>query len=213
MVITPHEAMIYFMLGNAYQKVGDAPKSMIYFSWAMELDPKGVNSSLRDIMAGGPSAGILGANGGRQQATLAPFVCAAAAALAGPTVGISPATEAAPANSQPSRMNRRGGAGGGGGTGARARRSIRGRSSVGRGGLPHRLFLSSTTSTATTPGNIVADVDITPEEEAGGANALFRPPWSGQSGRESGQDGIEEAEEELSIEEGGEDETMDLGDE
>ncbi|KAM7533380.1 hypothetical protein Aperf_G00000126327 [Anoplocephala perfoliata] len=207
MVITPHEAMIYFMLGNAYQKVGDAPKSMIYFSWAMELDPKGVNANVRDIMAGGPSAGILGP-GGHQQTAVAPFVCAAAAALAGPTVGISPATETSSANSQSSRINRRGGgAGGGGGTGTRARRSVRGRPSVGRGGPPHRSFLSGTTSTATTPG-IVTNLSLTLEEEAGSANALFRPSWSGQSGRESG---IEETEEELGVEE--EDETMDMGDE
>uniref|UniRef100_A0A5K3FM72 Cell division cycle protein 27 homolog n=1 Tax=Mesocestoides corti TaxID=53468 RepID=A0A5K3FM72_MESCO len=65
-LLTPREAMIYFMLGHAYQKIGNSPQAMIYYSWSMELDPKGVNTNLRDIMANVPSS---------QQPSLAPFTC------------------------------------------------------------------------------------------------------------------------------------------
>ncbi|VUZ55872.1 unnamed protein product [Hymenolepis diminuta] len=224
MVITPHEAMIYFMLGNAYQKIGNHPQSMIYFSWAMELDPKGVNSSLRDIMASGPS-GLGGpggprVGGGQRAAPLAPFVCAAATTLVDhppPPPYASPADVASQATPPPTSArttSRRGG--GGGSTATRARRSTRGRAiataAFGRGGT-HRLFLSGTTSTATTPNNSLAGVDLTIEEQAGGPNSLFRTSWSGQpsGGRDSVEDALEDVEEELSLEE--DEETMDLGDE
>nr|CDS26935.1 cell division cycle protein 27 [Hymenolepis microstoma]CDS35120.1 cell division cycle protein 27 [Hymenolepis microstoma] len=223
MVITPHEAMIYFMLGNAYQKIGNHPQSMIYFSWAMELDPKGVNSSLRDIMASGPSG--LGGPGGPRVAPLAPFVCAAAATLVDhpPAPSYASPVDAAPQATPSSTSTRTTGRRGGGGVSAapRARRSARGRptatAAFGRGNGTYRLFHSEATSTATTPNNSVAGVDLTIEEQAGGPNSLFRTSWSAQpsgggGGRDSMEGGLEDVEEELSIEEDDE-ETMDLGDE
>lgn len=119
----------------------------------MELDPKGVNSSLRDIMASGPS-GLGGpggprVGGGQRAAPLAPFVCAAATTLVDhppPPPYASPADAASQATPPPTSArttSRRGG--GGGSTATRARRSTRGRAiataAFGRGGT-HRLFLS-----------------------------------------------------------------------
>lgn len=168
MVITPHEAMIYFMLGNAYQKIGDHPQSMIYFSWAMELDPKGVNSSLRDIMASGPS-GLGGPGGPRlggagagssRPPPLAPFVCSAAVTLAdqssdsvpyGAPESSSPAPQATSTSTRTSTGRR-----GGSASVPRSRRSARGRltttsttvvsagstSTTGRSAGANRFFLS-----------------------------------------------------------------------
>uniref|UniRef100_A0A0X3PTH2 Cell division cycle protein 27 homolog n=2 Tax=Schistocephalus solidus TaxID=70667 RepID=A0A0X3PTH2_SCHSO len=53
-LLCPREAMIYFRLGQAYQKIGNIPQAMIYFSCSMELDPKGVNTDLHDFMANVP---------------------------------------------------------------------------------------------------------------------------------------------------------------
>lgn len=76
-----------------------------------------------------------------------------------------------------------------------------------------RIFCLGTTSTATTPNNSLAGVDLTIEEQAGGPNSLFRTSWSGQpsGGRDSVEGALEDVEEELSLEE--DEETMDLGDE
>lgn len=54
MVLTPREAMVYLMIGHTYKKLGNTPQAMIHYSWAMELDPKGANSHLRDIMTNPP---------------------------------------------------------------------------------------------------------------------------------------------------------------
>lgn len=43
--------MVYLMIGHIYKKLGNTPQAMIHYSWAMELDPKGANTHLRDIMA------------------------------------------------------------------------------------------------------------------------------------------------------------------
>ncbi|CAH8525622.1 unnamed protein product [Schistosoma margrebowiei] len=54
LVLTPREAMVYLMIGHTYKKLGNTPQAMIHYSWAMELDPKGANSHLRDIMTNPP---------------------------------------------------------------------------------------------------------------------------------------------------------------
>ena len=46
--------MVYLMIGHTYKKLGNTPQAMIHYSWAMELDPKGANTHLRDIMANPP---------------------------------------------------------------------------------------------------------------------------------------------------------------
>ncbi|CAH8508008.1 unnamed protein product [Heterobilharzia americana] len=42
------------MIGHTYKKLGNTPQAMIHYSWAMELDPKGANTHLRDIMTNPP---------------------------------------------------------------------------------------------------------------------------------------------------------------
>ncbi|CAH8489882.1 unnamed protein product [Schistosoma turkestanicum] len=54
LVLTPREAMVYLMIGHTYKKLGNTPQAMIHYSWAMELDPKGANIHLRDIMTNPP---------------------------------------------------------------------------------------------------------------------------------------------------------------
>ncbi|VDM34931.1 unnamed protein product [Hydatigera taeniaeformis] len=229
MLITPHEAMIYFMLGHAYQKVGNSPQAMIYYSWAMELDPKGVNTNLRDIMTSVPT--------GRQQPSLGPFACAISTSTSGP--GASEASTSAPIiTGLASRSHhRRGGAGGNAG---RSRRSTRGRQATTRGPPTRRLFLTSTLSTATTAvatptsndGEITEEVpaggslggmnfSLFPDGETGGS--IYRFPWNRRRGTvplgsgvgETEGEGDAEAEPEESEREGDgeiEEETMDMGD-
>ncbi|KAH8869640.1 Cell division cycle protein 27 like [Schistosoma japonicum] len=56
LVLTPREAMVYLMIGHTYKKLGNTPQAMIHYSWAMELDPKGANTHLRDIMTNPPTS-------------------------------------------------------------------------------------------------------------------------------------------------------------
>ncbi|KAH9286063.1 Cell division cycle protein 27 -like protein [Echinococcus granulosus] len=233
MLITPHEAMIYFMLGHAYQKVGNSPQAMIYYSWAMELDPKGVNTNLRDIMTSVPT--------GPQQPSLGPFACAISTSASG--LAASEASSSAPIMTGLSSRSyhRRGGAGSGAG---RSRRSTRGRQATVRGAPPRRLFLTSTLSAVTTavatPTGVDSEVtgDVAPGDSSAGANfslfpgggtsrSIFRFSWNrrrGAASLESGGGEVEamgdaEAETEEGEREGDgeeeeeeEEETMDMGD-
>ena len=206
MLLTPHEAMIYFMLGHAYQKVGNATQAMIHYSWAMELDPKGVNSNLRDIMAT--------ASGGRQQQP-GPFACPLIPSASG-TPGI-PSSVQTPPMDVPRPHHRRGGGPGGGNV--RPRRSARGRQPANPiAAASHRLFLSPSTTTPTPVGGEAAELaiaeGINPPSLIGGADegdesGTPNLPW----GRRRGRSPSESAEEEVDAEEVGEEETMDLGDE
>lgn len=224
MLITPHEAMIYFMLGHAYQKVGNSPQAMIYYSWAMELDPKGVNTNLRDIMTSVPT--------GRQQPSLGPFACAISTSASGPPA--SEASSSAPIiTGLASRSHhRRGGAGSSAG---RSRRSTRGRQTTARAPPTRRLFLASTLSAATTavatPTGVDGGVpeDVTAGDSAGGMNfslfsggetggSIYRFPWNRRRASGVGEvegEGDAEAEPDEGEREGDgeeEEETMDMGD-
>ncbi|KAL5111697.1 hypothetical protein TcWFU_003097 [Taenia crassiceps] len=229
MLITPHEAMIYFMLGHAYQKVGNSPQAMIYYSWAMELDPKGVNTSLRDIMTSVPT--------GRQQPSLGPFARAISTSASGPAASEASSSVPTITGLSSRSHHRRGGAGSSAG---RSRRSTRGRQTTTRGPPTRRLFLTSTLSTATTavatPTGVDGEVseDFAASDSAGGMNfslfpggdtgeSIYRFPWNRRRGTATLETGVGEVEGEGDAEaeadegerEGDgeeEEETMDMGD-
>lgn len=103
------------MLGDAYQHLGNSPQARIYYSWSMELDPRGVHTNLRDIMANAPAsiAAAVAGTGSANQSTLASF-----------SSDLTDPRPVAPGSSD----------------GSRRRRARRGRYS--RRGVPHRLFLT-----------------------------------------------------------------------
>lgn len=48
--IVPKESMVYFLLGKIHKKTGNTHTALMNFSWAMELDPKGANNTIKDVI-------------------------------------------------------------------------------------------------------------------------------------------------------------------
>ncbi|XP_046860026.1 cell division cycle protein 27 homolog [Xenia sp. Carnegie-2017] len=48
--IVPKEALVYFMIGKVYKKLGESHKAQMYFSWAVDLDPKGANNQIKEAV-------------------------------------------------------------------------------------------------------------------------------------------------------------------
>lgn len=48
--LVPKESMVYFLIGKIHKKMGDTHTALMNFSWAMELDPKGANNTIRDVI-------------------------------------------------------------------------------------------------------------------------------------------------------------------
>lgn len=46
----PKESMVYFLIGKIHKKTGNTHTALMNFSWAMELDPKGANNTIRDVI-------------------------------------------------------------------------------------------------------------------------------------------------------------------
>ncbi|KAL4222093.1 anaphase-promoting complex subunit cdc27 [Mactra antiquata] len=46
--IIPKESLIYFLLGRVHKKLGNTDLALTNFSWAMDLDPKGVNNQIKE---------------------------------------------------------------------------------------------------------------------------------------------------------------------
>ncbi|XP_060584098.1 cell division cycle protein 27 homolog [Ruditapes philippinarum] len=46
--IIPKESLIYFLLGKVHKKLGNTDLSLMNFSWAMDLDPKGLNNHIKE---------------------------------------------------------------------------------------------------------------------------------------------------------------------
>ncbi|XP_052802674.1 cell division cycle protein 27 homolog [Mya arenaria] len=46
--IVPKESLIYFLLGKVYKKLGSTDLALMNFSWAMDLDPKGLNNHIKE---------------------------------------------------------------------------------------------------------------------------------------------------------------------
>lgn len=48
--LVPKESMVYFLIGKIHKKMGNTHTALMNFSWAMELDPKGANNTIRDVI-------------------------------------------------------------------------------------------------------------------------------------------------------------------
>ncbi|XP_028393354.1 cell division cycle protein 27 homolog [Dendronephthya gigantea] len=48
--IVPKEALVYFLMGKAYKKLGDNHQAQMHFSWAVDLDPKGANNQIKEAV-------------------------------------------------------------------------------------------------------------------------------------------------------------------
>lgn len=48
--LVPKESMVYFLVGKIHKKLGETDVALMNFSWAMELDPKGANNVIRDVI-------------------------------------------------------------------------------------------------------------------------------------------------------------------
>lgn len=46
--IIPKESLIYYMISKTHKKLRNVHLSLMYMSWAMDLDPKGVNNQLKE---------------------------------------------------------------------------------------------------------------------------------------------------------------------
>ncbi|CAG0880265.1 unnamed protein product [Darwinula stevensoni] len=44
----PRESLVCFLMGKVYSQMGNAPMALAHVSWAMDLDPKGVNIRVRE---------------------------------------------------------------------------------------------------------------------------------------------------------------------
>ncbi|VDP97073.1 unnamed protein product [Trichobilharzia regenti] len=73
------------MIGHTYKKLGNTPQAMIHYSWAMELDPKGANTHLRDIMTNPPITNRTS----NRQGTSEPGICGGVTgSVSGSSVGV-----------------------------------------------------------------------------------------------------------------------------
>lgn len=48
--LVPKESMVYFLIGKIHKRTGDTHTALMNFSWAMELDPKGANNTIRNVV-------------------------------------------------------------------------------------------------------------------------------------------------------------------
>ncbi|KAL8586157.1 hypothetical protein ACOMHN_057720 [Nucella lapillus] len=48
--IIPSESLVYFLMGKVHKKLGNTHLALMNFSWAMDLDPKGVNNQIKEAI-------------------------------------------------------------------------------------------------------------------------------------------------------------------
>ncbi|KAK0180246.1 hypothetical protein PV327_005911 [Microctonus hyperodae] len=48
--IAPKESLVYYSIGKVHKKLGNTHLALMYFSWATDLDPKGVNSQIKEAI-------------------------------------------------------------------------------------------------------------------------------------------------------------------
>ncbi|XP_012284910.1 cell division cycle protein 27 homolog [Orussus abietinus] len=48
--IVPKESLVYYSIGKVHKKLGNTHLALMYFSWATDLDPKGVNSQVKEAI-------------------------------------------------------------------------------------------------------------------------------------------------------------------
>lgn len=46
--IVPKESLVYFLIGKVHKKLGNTHLALSNFSWAMDLDPKGINNQIKE---------------------------------------------------------------------------------------------------------------------------------------------------------------------
>uniref|UniRef100_A0A1I8HWR3 Cell division cycle protein 27 homolog n=1 Tax=Macrostomum lignano TaxID=282301 RepID=A0A1I8HWR3_9PLAT len=71
--LTPKESRVFFLLGRVYKALDQDNQAMVFFNWAMDLDPRGVNLQLNDtldIVAGGGGGGGTDAGASESDTTM-----------------------------------------------------------------------------------------------------------------------------------------------
>ncbi|KAK4337355.1 hypothetical protein RND71_044153 [Anisodus tanguticus] len=48
--IVPKESLVYFLIGRVHKKLGNTHLALNNFSWAMDLDPKGANNQIKEVI-------------------------------------------------------------------------------------------------------------------------------------------------------------------
>jgi len=48
--IVPKESPVFFLMGKVHNRLGNTHLALMHFSWAMDLDPKGANSQIKDAL-------------------------------------------------------------------------------------------------------------------------------------------------------------------
>lgn len=48
--LVPEESMVYFLIGKIHKKMGNTDTALITFSWSTQLDPKGANNPIREVI-------------------------------------------------------------------------------------------------------------------------------------------------------------------
>ncbi|XP_076811435.1 cell division cycle protein 27 homolog isoform X2 [Clavelina lepadiformis] len=48
--IVPKESLVYFLIGKTYKVLGENHLAMMNFSWALDLDPKGINNHIKEAI-------------------------------------------------------------------------------------------------------------------------------------------------------------------
>lgn len=48
--IVPKESLVYFLIGKVHKKLGNTHLALMNFSWAMDLDPKGINNQIKEAV-------------------------------------------------------------------------------------------------------------------------------------------------------------------
>lgn len=60
--IVPKESVVYYIIGKIHKLLGNADLSLMNFSWATDLDPKGANNQVKDAFESNPNQGTIGLN-------------------------------------------------------------------------------------------------------------------------------------------------------
>jgi anaphase-promoting complex subunit 3 len=48
--IVPKESLVYFLIGKVHKRLGNTHLALMNFSWAMDLDPKGANNQIKEVI-------------------------------------------------------------------------------------------------------------------------------------------------------------------
>ncbi|XP_074597218.1 cell division cycle protein 27 [Brevipalpus obovatus] len=48
--IVPKESLVYFLIGKVHKRLGNTHLALMNFSWAMDLDPKGANNPIKEVI-------------------------------------------------------------------------------------------------------------------------------------------------------------------